>query len=164
MAKTTESKTAQPPIKELKSKLTIANICHNGIPKPDKDSGETVPIARIVGKAVDCKVSDKGNYGPSIYFIGEFVGIEVSTGNQIRASKMYLPAIAEGMVEAGLKSSLIDNDQGHFEFAFDVSVRYGDNKAGYEFVVESLVENPNADPLAQILDSISKDLPALTAK
>lgn len=141
----------------LLKKLSVKSICGAIVAPP---VGELRELAVIIGFARDSEKKET-SFGESIGFAGDFKGINVETGEEFRAGKLYLPDVAENLLANALAST-----DGMVEFGFKISVIgvEGRNKGEtgkYEYRCEPLMEAAENDPL-NLLESRVKQgtLPA----
>lgn len=122
-----------------------------GKPKP-------VHIVRVMGIGHTVKTGESDN-GPWTAIIGEAKAINVQTGEEIRSGKVFLPSPADEITAGQLAAEGVNSVQ----YAWDISVIAApDSAVGYEYVVESVMEPGENDPLAALEADMPK-LPALAA-
>lgn len=126
---------------QLLNKLTFKNIV--GKPAP----GQTV---RFVGIARDVVVVQT-QYGESVGFKGTFRAF--FDGGEFSAPKCFLPGMANGMLAEQLAPDQETGEVSPVEFAFDVHTVTADNKVGYEFRIQPVMEQKH-DPLAGLLAAL----------
>lgn len=160
----------------LLKKLTIRDIMGNkpqNLPQVrqmvtdgiDKKNPAPVALCRIIGRTNKAKPgsTDKGEY---VRFIGEFIGVNLFTGERFTAGSAILPGAAE-MAVYGAIGPLNDKGQADntVEFALEVAAKF-DEKAvtQYVFSVSSLVEAKVSNPMQALLEQAKvTDAPALAA-
>lgn len=145
----------------LLKKLTMKNIVGDtkklaaALFKEKVGSGETVMIARFLGKATGWAVKST-DLGESIAIKGSFAGINLMTGEEFRAmgGTCYLPEAAAGLIAATLE----DDNAESVDFAFEIGMKESETAIrGFEYVIKPLIEPAEDDALARL----SKSLPAL---
>ncbi len=96
-------------------------------------------------------------YGDSVEFKGQFRAINMITGEESNAGKLFLPNIAESYVfNAFSAHSHVEGFTG-LEVAFDVGIKPAATPAGYEYTVKPLIEQKEPDAL----DLLMSNLPPL---
>lgn len=141
---------------QLLRKISVSSL--NNAKGGFKDIKEKTFVGRIYGTARSHMVEDKGGFGPSLKFNGEFKGVNMD-GEISMSPVLYLV----GPVDEMLKSAIDDLPEGAkgVEFGFDIYVTPDPaNKFGYSYRVETLVESKPSEPLAALENSLSaKPLP-----
>ena len=149
-------------MQQLLKKLTVKGIMGakvDTLPQIEKliaskNLKETVPLARIIGRA-DKARPDTSKLGDFVRFGGEFVGINLVTGERFDSGSAILPGIAESAVY-GMMGQLNDKGQASsaVEFAFEIGARYDATAATkYVYVVTPLLEAKPSDPMKALLDA-----------
>lgn len=122
--------------------------------------GEMKELAVIIGFARDSEIKNT-SFGDSTGFMGDFKGINVETGEEFRAGKLYLPDVAENLLANALAST-----DGMVEFGFKVSIigvkgRNEGETGKYEYRCEPLMKAAENDPLDALESRIKQGaLPA----
>lgn len=136
----------------LLKKLSIKGICGNfDVPAP----GETVELAVIMGFARGAEVKAT-TFGDSIGFVGDFKGIDVSTGEEFRSGKCYLPDVAADLLDNALQAN-----EGTVEFGFKIAIvgvkgRKDGEGNKYEYRCAPLMETAENDPLTMLENRIKQ--------
>ncbi len=131
----------------------------------EKAEGKTVPVARFFGIAENTGISDRGKFGESVFFEGQFEGVNLDTGEIVRSGRLFLPDVAssilEGMVVKG-NEGLENGAKCKVQFAFEINAQADLAAAvGYKFSASPLVEAKDApDPLA----NLRKQIPQIESK
>ena len=121
----------------------------------EQGQGESVYVARIFGIGRSLKTGETDN-GPWVAIMGEGKGINVRTGDEVRSSKVFLPAPADEMVASQVASL---ERGGAVEYGFDVFVREDQTAAtGYVYEVEPIMEPGESDPLSMLENQIGGQL------
>lgn len=118
----------------------------------EKKNPKPVPLCQIIGRTDKAKpgVTDKGEY---VRFVGEFVGINLQTGERFSAGAVILPGAAESSIYGAIGPL---NDKGHaentVEFAVEIGARYDETAATqYVYTCTPLVESKVSDPMNALL-------------
>jgi len=150
-------------MQQLLKKLTVKGIMGAKIdtlpPVADMIVGKkkiTVSLCRIVGRT-DRSKPDSSKMSDFVRFHGEFIGVNLLTGERFDSGSIILPGIAESAVYAQL-SGLPKDDKGNangvVEFAFEVGVKFDETAATkYVYTVNPLMEAKPSDPMKVLLDS-----------
>ncbi len=138
---------------ELLSKISVATV-FGKVKKPEAPVG----LVRVIGIANGVKTG-QSQYGDWTAFTGDFKAFNLENGKEFRAGKVFLPAIAQNLIEGALANA----DAESVQFAFDIGIKPADTQAGYEYTVTPLVEARDNDPLAALEEKVGK-LPALEDK
>lgn len=150
---------------ELKKKLTVRDIMGakvqtlaavQALISAGNSGKNPVPLAicRIIGRTNKGKPgsTDKGEF---MRFVGEFVGINMLTGEQLSAGAVILPGAAESAIYGALGPL---NDKGEsvntVEFAVEVSVKYDAASATlYTYTCTPLIEPKTSDPMKALMQA-----------
>jgi hypothetical protein len=125
-------------------------------------------VMQVIGKCTDYtkKPSSLGGDRISFCFLGKFQGTNAITGDTYRASKLYLPEIAETQLIEEVTMAKEANASAVIEFGFNVGLQQNKstkpNASKYKFLIVPLfAPSEESDPLASLLKKV-KGLPALT--
>lgn len=143
-------------MQQLLKKLTVKGIM--GV-KVDTHLEEikkrkSLPLCRIIGRA-DKARPDSSKLGDFVRFYGEFVGVNLMTGERFDSGSAILPGIAESAV-FGMLGQLNDKGQAEntVEFAFEIAAKYDETAATkYVYAVTPLLEPKPSDPMKALLDT-----------
>jgi hypothetical protein len=133
-------------------KITVKDVCGE-IKKP----ATTTWLVRVVGIARDYEIGTT-NFGQFVRFKGQFRAIKIETGEVFDSGAMILPDIANNLIYGALSQ----DGSNAVEFAFDLGVKPSKSPTEYDYIVSSLIESKEADPLAALLSN-APALPALPA-
>lgn len=125
-----------------------------------------IAVARVAGRILQATPghTEKGEY---VKFSGEFVAINLLTGDEIRAQECILPAVAELLCLKLLEHARAEDKNAVAQFGLDITVR--ENKTSYEkgwkftYGVQSLSDMPTDDSLSLLLKQFGA-IPMLTDK
>ena len=143
---------------QLLKKLTVKGILgaklDSVIPIEDLKKQRTVKVCRIIGRANKAK-PDSSKLGDFIRFGGEFLGINLLSGEIYAAGAAILPGIAESAVYGAMGQM---NDKGQsestVEFAFEIGAKYDETAATkYVYTVIPLTDPKPSDPMKALLES-----------
>lgn len=137
MATKTQPKTEQPKAPEMRllKKISVSTVCGKIEDKTER------ALLHVYGVTHGVK-QGQSDYGPWISFVGNFAAVNLETGEEFRAGKLFLPEIAEIM----LHSQLAEADS--VQFAFEIGIIESKKSAiGYEYTVKPLVKPQENDPL-----------------
>lgn len=156
---------------QLLKKITVRGIMGAKLPTHPaieeliaKKNAKGTALCRIYGRADKAKpgATDKG---PFVQFYGEFVGINLLTGERFDSGACILPGVIENTVYGALGQL---DDKGHaqqtVEFAVEVAAKYDDTAATkYVFTATPLVEVKASEPMSKLLQAAG-GLPAIEDK
>lgn len=145
---------AQQLLKKLTVKGILGGKLDSVIPLDDIKKQKTVKVCRIVGRANKAK-PDSSKLGDFVRFGGEFLGINLLTGEMFASGAAILPGIAESAVY-GAMGGLNDKGQSDatVEFAFEVGAKYDETAATkYVYTVTPLTEPKPSDPMKALLEA-----------
>ena len=127
------------------AKLTVKTMGCVGVRA--KVEGKSVILCRIGGfcKGTVVKTDQQGNAIDAL--VGDFVGVNVETGEVFTSGVCYLPAGMQEQVLSGIKTV---GEGGAIRFALEISAKPDSNKAGYTYTGKQLEKPEGADPLSEI--------------
>lgn len=96
------------------------------------------------------------DYGMYTAFLGEFVAVNMETGEEFGSSKLLVPKILEEQL-----AGLVGQEGGReVKFAVVIGVRYEPkSQVKYEFTLRPLVETADASVIAELREVAMKALP-----
>lgn len=112
-----------------------------------------VSIARVYGmiKKSEPKTT---SIGVSQCYTGEFEAVNLISGAKFRASTMYVPGVAEVVLDQLLASAQLQDKSATAQFGFDLTIQYYDNKnptgTRFTFGVKPLLQPEESDPLSKM--------------
>lgn len=112
-------------------------------------------LMQVFGVATGTKVGD-GNYGPWEALTGQFRAVNLETGEIFQSGVCHLPTVALNLIIPRIKEDSVNG----VEFAFNIGVVPADNKVGYEYIAEPLIEAADNDPLELLAKKVMNLLPA----
>ena len=115
-------------------------------------SAKPVPLCRIIGRANKAK-PDTSKLGDFVRFGGEFIGVNLLTGERSVSGSAILPGIAESAVY-GQMANLNDKGQAEttVEFAFEIGAKFDATAATkYVYTVLPLLDVKTSDPMTALL-------------
>lgn len=137
-------------IARIKEVMAAANL----------EEGQAVPLLKITGTTTGAKTgqTDKGQFTK---LLGEFVGVDLTTGALYRSQQCILPEFLGGVLGSALT-------QGQsVRFAFEIGAKRKDNAiTGYEFSIKPLIDTRPTDGMAELMALAGikmPDAPALPA-
>lgn len=138
----------------LMKKMSVNGM--NGLRGGFKGVTEQRHVGRIVGIAHEVDYKESQTMGISKRFTGEFRGIN-EHGEEFAAPVCYLPAPADGLLEAAVNAA--EGKGVNFAFDFFV-VPNATSILGYDWKVKPLLDTRPSDPLAALMGSIPPMLAA----
>lgn len=155
---TTAAPQAMKPMPTTAARLTLTDL---GVHPEDilTSKEHKLALAQIYGVASGCRTQkDKRDDREFLYFIGNFEGKNLDTGEVIQSSKLYLPDGACQTLEHMLNQ--IHEKRGAsatVNFAFEIYVvKNSEARTGYTYETASLMEpQQGADPLAALRHVVS---------
>jgi hypothetical protein len=142
---------------QLLSKITVAAIGAQPKAKSLKE-GEAFSVCVIMGEATKSTVA-QSNYGDFLKFNGNFVGVNMRTGERFRSAALILPQLVEHVLDTAITEA-----GGPVEFALEIGVKYSEKgNTGYVYTIKPLLEPSETDPMERLLSKVSGmiALPAL---
>ncbi len=144
---------------ELLSKISVKTVYGSiNVKKLHEEGAKS--IVRVIGLANGVQTGESA-YGTWTAFKGNFKAINLETGETFSSAKVFIPAIAQNLIEGALSNA--SNDA--VEFAFDIGIKPAKDSKGadsYEYTVKPLIEASDNDPLAALEKRLSA--PALEDK
>lgn len=132
------------------SKISVKTVCGKvEAPEEPKDLMVVTGVARSF-KTVTT------TYGDSIGLKGDFIGVNVETGEMKRSNTCYLPEIALSPI----LSTLEQEDVNQVEIAVKIGIEPSDNPVKYAYYAEFLRE-PENDPIRALADDVMQAMKAL---
>ena len=118
-------------------------------------------LMRVAGVARKTKLVTT-DYGDSVAFLGEFGAVKADdSSKEFRSSKMYLPKVAEEMLDGAV------GEGKEAEFVLDVFVIADDSTVGYFYDVRPALAPQESDVASRLLKTLSAGVggkvPALSA-
>jgi len=133
--------------------MSLSTICGSALAAVAGTS-ERVNLARIYGVATDVKHKRSAKYGDSETILGDFRGVDMTTGEESKSSVLYLP---RGLQEKILVA-IEQNPDSDIRFAYDIWAEPEPKGESYNLGFADLTEDASApDPLA----SFAKKLPPM---
>lgn len=139
------------------SKSRIMELLFAQKPKDAKDLPDdiVIPLCKIMGTSTGAKSGQSDN-GSFVKLLGDFYGVDLSTGELIKSAVCILPNfVSESMAAALLVSPSIK-----FSLQID-AVSRSNSATGYEFNVTPLVEAEPTDDMKALLKASGVDLKTL---
>lgn len=137
---------------KLSTKTIVGKITDAMIPEGEG----LVPLYDVAGIARAMRTGES-QYGPWVSFLGFGRAKRHSDGRVFDGDEVFLPAIAAGRVEAYLRT----NPGVEVQYFYRVALKRGETQR-YEYVVEALGEEADADPLAGLIAK-GEPTPAIAA-
>lgn len=141
---------------KLLSKMSYKTVCGK-LNRRDIPVGGELHVMRIIGQA-NGTGSGNSDYGAYTFFKGNFKATNVATGEEFRSGKLFLPAVAQMLLEGAFSDTVKSVD-----FAFDIFIVEADNNIGYEYGARPLVDAGESDPIAILEKQLAAGAPALPA-
>lgn len=114
-------------------------------------AGVNVPLLKIVGETTEAKTgqTDKGEFTA---LLGDFVAVNLLTGEQFQSGKAILPNFISEVLRAALNASQ------SVSFALEIGAK-GDESAltGYVYTTRSLVDAEPTDKMKRLLAAAQID-------
>lgn len=117
------------------TKLSVKGIgCKPGV----RIEGKPTPLCQIFGRAIEVKVGESKDGRVWSALLGRFGAINISTGEEFRSGKLFLPSGIHEMVESEVKSL----KPGEFvTFAMEIRSVEASNPIGYSYQAVNLMES-----------------------
>lgn len=137
----------------LISKISVAK-CHG---KLDPKALPKNPILRVFGVARGV-LSGTSTFGQWEALSGDFIAVNLETGEEFRSGKAFMPDIALNLVTGALAGS---PDGVEFAFDFGVKPSTKDPENKYEYTVKPVVKAKESDQIANLRALVAEAAPAL---
>jgi hypothetical protein len=121
--------------------------------------GESFDVLNIVAKISDSRiVPGDGEMKDSIEFKGQCGAVNVQTGEEYRARKMFLPGVAEGFVFDALQAAKAADASAEVVVRIVITAEpHSSAKGGYKFKYGCRpFDQPKADDLGNLLAEMSE--------
>lgn len=142
------------------SKLSVKTIIGSKPDAPAKGDNEVHWLANMAGNAISF-TTGKSEKGDWCKLHGQFVGVNLETGEVLRAGECFLPLVAEKLVVPALKQ----NPNKSVQFGFKIGVQRDEQAAtNYVYVAEPIADVAGHDPLQPLLEKMQLTTPALDNK
>lgn len=120
--------------------------------RPTLVNGKKTDLCSIAGVARRCE-SVNTTFGESIRFIGDFIAVNLQTGEVFRANRAFFPKVVEGELESAVRGN------GNVEFAFKISIiPDADSATGYVYHAEPVQKVRESDQVAALAEKIGVNL------
>lgn len=135
----------------LVTKLSVAK-CHGKLDMKNLPKG---PILRVLGVARGTKTGTS-TFGQWEALTGDFVAIDLTTGEEYRSGVCFMPTIALGLVTGALAGS-----PDGVEFAFDIGVKPSAKEpdSKYEYTVKPVVKVKENDQMSALKALVMAEAP-----
>lgn len=137
----------------LISKISVAK-CHG---KLDPKALPKTPILRVFGVARGV-LTGTSTFGQWEALSGDFIAVNLETGEEFRSGKAFMPDIALNLVTGALAGS---PDGVEFAFDFGVKPSAKDPENKYEYTVKPVVKAKESDQIANLRALVAEAAPAL---
>lgn len=126
----------------------------------EANKDKTVPLYKIIGQVHGSRTGVGQDGEPWIMFTGSFLATNLQTGELITSPQAALPKHISALLFDAVK-----NAEGQpVEFGFQIGAKVSEKSAtGYEYEVDSLIEQRIADPLAALAARAGVAIPQLAA-
>jgi hypothetical protein len=124
-----------------------------------KETRARMPLAHIYGIAsrFGFQEDSRGTGRTYTFFIGNFEGTNLQTGEQLQSNKLYLPDTAAEKLEATMAAAQRKLKNSTVDFAFEIaSVKNENSHGGYSYDVKDLLKPETSDPLERVRE-LSKE-------
>lgn len=144
----------------LITKITVKNVCGSpdleAILKAPNKQIELMDVYGLARKAIP----GESQYGPYVKFSGSFKAVNLDTGETVQSGALILPGTAQELL-----AGAFSDDATEIKFGFKIGVKYDKESkgTGYSFVVTSLTEPAENDPLVALENQIVNERKKLAA-
>jgi hypothetical protein len=144
---------------EITNRLSLKDLGCN--PKEVKKLPENTPklrLAIIFGAVNRVGYQEDKNQGKSnTYFIGQFEGMNLQTGETLSSAKLFLPQGASDALEGRVLDVQSKRGKGSsVQFAFEIRAVKADNQSGYTYETSALLKPELADPIAAVRELVKE--------
>lgn len=133
---------------KLKKKISVKTVYGKPDPEMIPENG-ALPCVRMVG-GINKMRTGEGNFGPWVAFKGQFIAVNLQTGESFKGSELFLPDVASDLIE----SAVIEADGNTVNIAFDIEAIHGRDADDYQYVVKPHMEVEESDPLLMLASSL----------
>jgi len=129
-------------IKKLSVKAVVGDVKKLA---RDLEDGKTLMLARFVGIAHGTQTGTTDN-GDWTAFKGDFGSVNLLTGEEFSAGKLFLPEVAENLTIAALSNA------DTVELGFDIGIKGNTNSVtGYEYIATPLIKPTENNPVTALM-------------
>ena len=134
----------------LTKKLSTAKIVGKINVRKLPEDGTIQNLYTVIGMAVGTK-SGTSDFGDWTGLVGQFEATNLETGEQFASANLFLPDVAQGLIEAQLANA--ENHQ--VQFAFVIGAMADSNSpVGYSYTAQPILPPDAKDPLADLRASV----------
>lgn len=134
----------------LTKKLSTAKIVGKVNIRKLPEDGTVVNLYTVIGLAVGTK-SGTSDFGDWTGLVGQFEAVNLETGERFASANLFLPDVAQGLIEAQLANA--ENHQ--VQFAFVIGAMADSNSpVGYSYTAQPILHPDAKDPLADLRASV----------
>jgi len=134
----------------LTKKLSVAKIYGKINVRKLPEDGSVVNLFNVIGVAVGTK-SGTSDFGDWTGLVGQFEATNLETGEKFASANLFLPDVAQGLIEAQLANS--ENHQ--VQFAFVIGAKADESSSvGYTYTAQPVLPPDAKDPLADLRASV----------
>lgn len=134
----------------LTKKLSTAKIVGKINVRKLPEDGTIVNLYTVIGMAVGTK-SGTSDFGDWTGLVGQFEAVNLETGERFASANLFLPDVAQGLIEAQLANA--ENHQ--VQFAFVIGAMADSNSpVGYSYTAQPILSPDAKDPLADLRASV----------
>lgn len=109
-------------------------------------------LAHIIGKAQEVRYQDDKSGSGTIhtFFVGNFEGVNLETGDVYHSGKLFLPRGISELVEAAIKEAQKTDKNASVSFAFELRSVKANNPIGYSYEARALKKPEQEDELGEL--------------
>ena len=134
----------------LTKKLSTAKIVGKINVRKLPEDGTIQNLYTVIGMAVGTK-SGTSDFGDWTGLVGQFEATNLETGERFASANLFLPDVAQGLIEAQLANA--ENHQ--VQFAFVIGAMADSNSpVGYSYTAQPILPPDAKDPLADLRASV----------
>lgn len=134
----------------LTKKLSVAKIVGKVNVRKLPEDGSVLNLFTVIGNAVGTK-SGTSDFGDWTGLVGQFEATNLETGEQFASANLFLPDVAQGLIEAQLANS----DTHQVQFAFVIGAKADESSSvGYTYTAQPILPPDAKDPLADLRASV----------
>lgn len=143
---------------ELASRLTLKDLgCDASAVLMLPEGKSKLAIARMYGIVRRVGTQEDDRTGASyVYFVGDFEGINLQSGEMLQSSKLYLPEGASASLESIVHQVQERRKGAAVHFAFEIhAVKSSESRTGYTYNTSALVQPDLLDQLKMVRDAVA---------
>lgn len=141
----------------LKKKISVKTVYGKPDPRTIPENG-SIPVMRVMGQVTGLRTG-QGDFGPWVAFKGEFIAVNLGTGESFKGSQLFLPEVASDLIE----NAVINAEGSNVNVAFDIEAIRGRTSDDFEYTAKPHMEVEESDPLLMLVKAMDSKIKNLAA-